>query len=141
METSGGEHFFIKTLRNVPLHDFLGLKIISYGKGKGEIVIPITPNVINAAGAVHGAVYYALCDIVGALAYGTIAENHAFSVTNDINVSVLSASYEGQLTAKANIIKAGKRLVFVEAEVFNNDKLVAVGRITKTVLPRPASLK
>lgn len=141
METTGEEHFFINTLRNVPLHDFLGLKIISYGDGRGEIGIPITPNVINAAGAVHGGIYYTLCDIVGALAYGTIAENNAFSVTNDINVSVLSASYEGQLTAKANIIKAGKRLVFVAAEVFNNDNLVAVGRITKTVLPRPTSLK
>ncbi|MGE5422883.1 MAG: PaaI family thioesterase [Ignavibacteriales bacterium] len=135
------EHFYLKASLDVPLHNFLGLNILSYGDGRGEISIPIGTNVINAVGAVHGAVYYALCDIVGAVAYGTIASHDEFSVTNDINVSILSASFEGELRAEGAVIKAGKRLVFVETKVFNNDKLVAVGRITKTVLAKPTLSK
>lgn len=132
---------FLKMSKDIPLHKFLELEICKYNDGYGETSIPITKNVLNAANAVHGGIYYFLCDITATLAFSTMQQDNTFYVTHDINVSILSAVFEGNLTARANVLKSGKRLGFVECRIYDDDNnLLAIGRVTKTVLPRPDSL-
>lgn len=129
-------HWFVRMSDNVPLHRFLGLQVKACEGGHGEIVVPIGENLLNAAGAVHGGIYYILCDITGTLAFSSLQGDDVFYVTHDINVSVLKPAFQGHLIAKADVIKSGKRLGFVECRIFDdNDDVLAVGRITKSILP------
>lgn len=125
---------------SIPFHRFLGIEVVSFGAGHGEIHMPVTDNVRNLTGAVHGGIYYVLCDICCTLAFLTVLSEDDFCVTHDINSSVMAATFEGDLIARARVLKKGKRLGFVEC-LINDSKgrLVAVGRVTKTVLPNNGS--
>jgi uncharacterized protein (TIGR00369 family) len=97
---------------------------------------------LNAAGAVHGGIYYVLCDVAATYAFSTVVDSYTFYVTHDINVSVLAPAFSGLLIARATVIKAGKRLGFVECKIFDaEDNLLVVGRVTKTILPKPDTLQ
>ncbi len=97
---------------------------------------------MNAAGAVHGGIYYVLCDVAATYAFSTVVDSYTFYVTHDINVSVLAPAFSGLLIARATVIKAGKRLGFVECKIFDaEDNLLVVGRVTKTILPKPDTLQ
>lgn len=130
------ESSLMDKLVNVPLHKFLGAEFGLSENGVGEVNLPVTENVLNASGAVHGAIYYFLCDIAASLAYSSL-EKDLFYVTNDLNVSIIAAAYRGTLKARAQVLKAGKRLAFVECRITDEQgKLLAVGRVTKTILPQ-----
>lgn len=126
------------TLEPSPIHEFIGFKISEVGEGYCEIRVPIRNQILNGHGAVHGGIYYATCDIAAYSALSTILEESSFSVTSDINVSLVSAANDGEMIVKAKVLKLGKRLAVMEANVFDDkEKLLAVARITKTILRRP----
>jgi len=133
--------YFVEVTKDIPLHRFLGVELSGYGNGQGEVRIPVNENIVNSSGAVHGGIYYVLCDIACTLAFSTALDDKSFYVTHDINVSVLQAAFAGELIARAKCIKVGKRLGFVECRIWSsNDELLAVGRVTKTILPKPQTL-
>lgn len=126
-----------ESFENLPYHKFIGIKVTDVGEGYGELRVPVKEEILNANGAVHGGIYYTLCDLAASSALWTLVSEDRFFVTNDINVSVVAAVHKGELTVKANVLKMGKRLAFLEASVFNeNEELIAASRITKTILTR-----
>lgn len=127
---------------SIPFHRFLGIEVVSSGAGCAEIKLPITDNVRNRSNAVHGAIYYALCDICSTLAFSTLLRETDFCVTHDINASVMAAAFKGDLIAKAQTLKMGRRLGFIECKITNSKgELVAIGRVTKTIIPNEQQVK
>lgn len=122
---------------STPYHQFIGLKVDNFGDGYAELRLPVKKEIINANGAVHGGIYYTVCDLAASTAlYTLIGEDH-FSATSDINVSVVAAAYAGELIGKARVLKTGKRMAFIEASVSTEEgELIAAARITKTILPK-----
>jgi acyl-CoA thioesterase len=127
----------VDSFENVPYHKFIGLKFASAREGYAELLLPVKKEIMNSNGVVHGGMYYTLCDLAASTALeATPAEGH-FYVTHDINVSILKSANTGVLTAKAEVLKSGKRMASVESRVYNDrDELLAVGRLTKTLLAR-----
>ncbi len=127
----------VQSFENIPYHKFIGLKFSKASEGYGEIKVPIHKELLNANGMLHGGIYYTLCDLGASTALAADLSDDHFHVTNDINVSILAAANQGTLTVKSNVLKKGKRLAFIESKVFNEkDELLAVGRLTKTILDR-----
>lgn len=127
----------VKMFENVPYHKFIGLKYSQCSEGYGELKLPIRKELLNSNGMLHGGIYYTLCDLGASTALETILSDGYYYVTNDISVSVFSAVDKGTVTVKSEVLKSGKRLAFVESRVYNeNDELLAVGRLTKTLLAR-----
>jgi len=126
-----------ESFENVPYHKFMGLKFVEAGKGFAELKLPVKKEILNGNGVVHGGMYYTLCDLAASAALETDKADDQFYVTHDINVSIFSSVNTGVLTAKAEVLKTGKRLAFVEARIYNDkDELLAAGRLTKTFLTR-----
>jgi len=122
---------------NTPYHQFIGFKVQSFNDGCAEFRLPIGKQIINANGAVHGGIYYTVCDLAASTALSTMLSEDYFSATNDINVSIVAAAYEGELRIQAKVLKMGKRMAFIEARVINEEgDLIAIARITKTILQR-----
>ncbi len=125
----------IEKNRDVPLYSFIGLEFGEAGENYAELWLDVKKETMNVHGVLLGVMYYTLCDISAsaALEYG-LAED-LYYVTNDINVSILSSVSSGKVRARAEVLKSGKRLAFVESRVYNDqDQLLAVGRVTKTLL-------
>jgi uncharacterized protein (TIGR00369 family) len=127
----------VESVENIPYHKFIGLKFSRLSEGYGELRVPIRKELLNFNGMLHGGIYYTICDLAASIALVTTLNDGYYPATNDINVSILAASNQGTLTVKSNVLKLGKRLAFVESKAFNeNDELLAVGRVTKTILAR-----
>lgn len=129
---------FVKIIENIPYHQFIGLKILAYNQGFCETQLDISENILNPFGVVHGGIYYTICDVTAFIAASTLLADGSTAVTSDINVSVLSAASEGVLRVRANILKAGKRICFIDARIFDKDEnIIAVARVTKTIINSP----
>jgi len=128
----------IKTIEHLPYHRFIGIKITACEPGRVELTFPLSEATRNAFGAVHGGIYYTACDVAAFLAAATLLPDDYFSVTSDINVSVMAPVLEGDLTVKSEVLKKGKRNCYVESRVLDRDgNLVVMARITKALVPVP----
>ncbi len=128
----------VAKIENLPYHRFIGLKVISWGNGRSEMMFPLAEPTRNAFGAVHGGIYYTACDVAAFIATATLVPEDCLSVTSDFNASVLAAVLDGDLKVSSRVLKKGKRNCYVESSVFDKDgRLAAVARITKALIPEP----
>ena len=126
-----------ESFENLPYHKFIGLKVLDAGKNYAELMLPVKKETINGNGVLHGGMYYTLCDLAASAVLEANNKEGYFYVTHDLNVSVLSSVSSGTVKARAELMKAGKRMAFVEVRVYNDkEDLLAVGRMTKTLLAR-----
>jgi uncharacterized protein (TIGR00369 family) len=141
MKTSGEKNYLpllVDKVQALPYHRFIGLMITGYGDGYCRISVPVSENVLNPCGAVHGGIIYSLCDVAAYIAVSTTLADDQLAVTSDINASLLSAVMQGTLLVEAKIIKAGKRICYLEARVTDAEgNLIAVSRVTKSVIAYP----
>lgn len=112
----------------------LGERIVSSADGRARMELEVTDKVKNPVGVLHGGALATLIDSAGTVAIMSAPGNteHKPGVTTDLNISYLSATREGTVTADARVIKVGRTLAFADIEVRRGDgTVVAVGRITK----------
>lgn len=126
-----------ETLQKLPYHRSMGMKIEEYGDGHCLIRVAVSENILSPFGAVHGGILYSLCDVAAAIATFTRLAIDYLPVTADINVSILTAVSEGELDIKAKVLKMGKRSCFIDSRAMQGQELVAVARVTKTIIPFP----
>lgn len=128
----------IERMENLPYHRFIGMKVTSWGEGRAELAFPLSVATRNAYGAVHGGIHYTVCDVAAFIAAATLLPDDYFTVTSDINVSVMAPVLEGDLTVTCDVLKKGKRNCYLESKVLDRDgKLVVAARITKALVPVP----
>lgn len=118
-------------------HGFdLALPGMELGKVEGnlaEVSLPVTEQVANMVGTLHGGAIATLVDVAGTIAIMAADHESRPGVTTDLNVSYFAAGRLGDtVRAEAKALKSGKTLAFVEVELLNQDgKLLAQGRMTK----------
>jgi uncharacterized protein (TIGR00369 family) len=86
----------------------------------------------QANGVVHGSVVHAMLDtVMGLTATRATARPVA---TAEISIRYLEPVFDGRLSARARVVKAGKRLIVMTGEVRRGDLLVAIGQATFTTI-------
>ena len=92
----------------------------------------------NSAGNLQGGVMAAFVDaVLGGLCAATLPED-VYPALAEMKISFLRPAPAGStITGTGRVLKAGKRLIFVEAEV-TNDAGEVLAKITATELPAPA---
>ncbi len=93
----------------------------------------------NPAGVMQGGFVAALCDsAMGASSVTYVAGRKVFSANAEMKVSFLRPALTGStLTCTARVVSGGKTVVFVEAEVVDdNDRVVARASSTYVLTPR-----
>jgi uncharacterized protein (TIGR00369 family) len=102
-----------------PCATLLGLDILEANQADGRVKIAFfaKPEFCNAAGNVQGGFLAAMLDdcMGPAILIATNAE--AFSSTIDLNVQFLAPAKPGQIIGKGRVVKIGKTISFVEAEL------------------------
>ena len=125
---------------DVPLHQLLDLEVVDVGRpGTATMAIPLGPNALGRTGQLHGGAISILCDLACAAAASTASTYDPLTtalVTADLHVRYLGAARGSSVRAVANVVKAGRTLIVVAAEVTDGeDRLVATADFSAMLVP------
>jgi uncharacterized protein (TIGR00369 family) len=102
-----------------PCATLLSLDILEADRETGRVTIAFTakPEFCNASGNVQGGLLAAMLDDCMGPAILIATEAKSFLSTIDLNVQFLAPAKPGQLIGRGRVVKIGKTIGFVEAEL------------------------
>ena len=115
----------------------LGAELTMIGDGEVAIEAPLSPAITQQRGAAHGGAVFSLADSAAGYAALTVLPDEAEVATAEMKINFLAPA-DGALRATGRVVKAGRRLIVVTAEVRSGDVLVAVAQGTMIAVPREA---
>lgn len=100
-----------------PFIKLLGIEIEKLDHGKCSSRLQIKDTLLNKHKVVHGGVIYSMADIgMGVAVYSTLKNNEETS-TVEIKINYLKPAKTSLLTCEAKILKKGKNIAVLEAEI------------------------
>jgi len=105
--------------------NLIGITFTEWEIGKASASLEVREDHFHPGGIVHGGVAFGLADSAMAHAIIPTLEDGQQCSTIELKISFLSAVTQGTMTCDAWIVKRGRSVAFVEAEVRNDDKPVA----------------
>lgn len=119
--------------KNVPYLRHLGIEVVEIEAGKAVMKMPMRKELKQPYGVLHGGATASLIDSATAFAIiGSIGRDEK-ATTVDLTVHYLRPVTEGVCTCTATVVRAGKRLITVSAEVHNESgKIIATALSTYT---------
>ena len=120
-----------KALDTVPFARLLGIELDELGSGTARLGLDVRRELKQNHGVVHGGAIASLIDTATAFAILSLLEPAEKVTTVDLTISYLRPVTDGRMTAVAKVLRAGRRLLVVSAEVFGrDDKLTATALST-----------
>ncbi len=121
-----------KALASEPFGKLLGAELAAFSEGRAEIRIPITEQVKQIHGFVHGGVVSYAAD--NALTYAGASALGRGVVTSEFKINYVRPARGEWLIARASVVHAGKSLAVCRCDVFSAqegvEKLCAVAQGT-----------
>ena len=118
-----------EALEKVPYAALLGIELEDVGLGTATLVMPVRKELLQNNGVVHGGAVASLVDSATAFAIISLLTPDEKVTTVDLTISYLRPVTSGNMMASAKVIRAGRRLISVSANVFNS-----TGTLTATAL-------
>ncbi|RMF12874.1 MAG: PaaI family thioesterase [Candidatus Dadabacteria bacterium] len=118
------EQGLIASIRAAPFPAFLGLEKEAVRRDYARMRLRYRPELNQPAGIVHGGAIASLIDtaVVGAVLSAYTPETMPKTiVTIDMHVHYLNAAREVDLICHAAVRRRGRQIVFLEAEVIDDD--------------------
>ena len=116
---------------SVPFLKLLGVEFESVGPGTATLLLPVRPELMRNDGILHGGVAASLIDSAFAFAIIPTLGDGERTVTIDMTIHYLRPLSGGMIKTTARIVRAGRRVITVAAELFDeNEKLAATALST-----------
>jgi len=114
------------TLDHVPFARLLGIEVDSVEPGHAVLSMKLRDDLMRNNGIAHGGAIATLIDSAMAIAIMALLEENERTVTVDLTIHYLRPISEGTTRASARVVRAGRRVITVSAELFDhNEKLSA----------------
>jgi len=113
----GNDKLVSQIFENARFVRWLGIELTSSGNGWCETQIRLTPTLQQQHGLVHAGVLMTLADHTCGGAAATMAAEGQDVITVENKISFLRPASGSVLFCRADVLRAGRRLVFVEAKV------------------------
>ena len=107
-----------KSFEDQPYLGFVGAELRHVGAGAVDIELPFRAALTQHAGYVHGGVLTAIADAAAGYAAMTLAATDFGVLTTELKVNFLRPVGDGLLVARGRVIKPGRTLNIVQADVF-----------------------
>jgi len=115
-----------KALASVPFAKLLGIELETVAPGTATLSLPITNDLKQNNGVVHGGAIASLIDSATAFAIISLLPPDEKATTADLTISYLRPLKEGRAHSTARVLRAGRRLIVVSAELVDDaGKLIA----------------
>lgn len=102
-----------------PLQELLGISIDVVEEGRACTAVEADASALNPNGVVHGAVLFAIADTAMAAATTSIISEDMACASIDVHVRFLRPAANGRLEAEAVVLRAGRRVVHLEARIID----------------------
>ena len=123
-------------LHNLPFAKLIGMKLVDIRPDEAVIEIEMRDELRQPSGVLHGGVTATLIDTAMAFAVRTRLGLDEATATIDLTVHYLRPHVTGVFTCTARVVRAGKRIFTVSADVINDSGiLIATGLSTYTRVP------
>jgi uncharacterized protein (TIGR00369 family) len=106
-----------RAIEAVPYARLLGIELEKVVPGEATLTLAVRPELSQNHGVVHGGAIASLIDTATAFAILTLLEPEERVTTVDLTISYLRPAVEGKLTASTRVLRQGRRLFAVSAEV------------------------
>ena len=115
---------------------FLGARLGRVEPGSVDVELNVGSNHLNLFGTLHGGLIATLADTATGLAMLTLLDQGSTHVTTSLSVTFLAPGRAGTVTARARVLKRGRRFGYAEADVVDaEDRLLARAAATFSVMP------
>ncbi len=115
-----------RRLDQIPYIRMMGIKGESLERGRAILSLEIDPGRhIQGLGVVHGGVIVGLADSAAGWAALSIMDEPKPVATAELKINYLRSVRRGVLRAEGRVVHKGSKLIVVEADVWNDDILVA----------------
>ena len=95
----------------------LGVELDAVAEGRCETSLGVQPRHLQHSGQVHAGVLTTLADHTAGAAAQTLAPEGMFVATAEMKISLLRPAKGERLVCRGRVLKPGRQLSFVEAEV------------------------
>jgi acyl-CoA thioesterase len=112
-------------LGTVPFAKLLELELEDVGSGTATLAVNVRKDLTQNRGVVHGGAIASLIDTATAFAILSLLAPGERVSTVDLTISYLRPVSRGRLRAVATVVRAGRRLFVVSADVFDADGTLA----------------
>ena len=122
------------------LMETLGIVFTDAGEGYLQATMPVTPQVHQPMGLLHGGASVALAESVGSAA-SLLFVNPALTEVRGIEISAnhVRSKRDGIVTGTARIIHQGRSLHLWEIKITDEqDRLISICKLTNMIMPRRA---
>jgi uncharacterized protein (TIGR00369 family) len=117
-------------LGSVPFVNWLGVRLDALGPGTAAMSLDITEWLKQNLGVVHGGATASLIDTAAAFAVLTVLQAGEKTTTTDLSIQYLRPLTEGHFVARAQVRRAGRRVVAVAVDVLDAKGALAATAIT-----------
>ncbi len=119
-----------------PLAEALHISNAGAKEGHATYRLDVVPDLLNPHGVLHGGAVYVMVDYSMGGATMSVLPPGDICATIEIKISYLAGVRGGRLTCETDIIKQGRRVVFLESKVADDHgKLVATATGSFAVIP------
>lgn len=122
-----------KAFSLVPYAKLLGLELGEVSPGMASIHLDVREDLKQYQGVVHGGAVASLIDTAAAFAVLTQLETNERVTTTDLTIHYLRPANSGRLTARARIVRTGRRLVVLSVEVTNEQEILVATAVTSYI--------
>ena len=120
-----------RAYRAVPYFKLIGLEIESVGVGTATLRLPIRDDLKQNDAIAHGGAIASVIDSALAFAIIPLLGDNETTTTVDLTIHYLRPLSGGVAKATGRVIRAGRRVITVSAELFDeNEKLAATALST-----------
>ncbi len=120
-----------EVFRSVPYIKLIGMELVDLQTGEATVKLTMRDELRQPHGLLHGGATASLIDTATAFANVTVMQKGEKAATVDLNVHYLRPVFEGTIICTAKVLKAGKRISTISAEVTNDSgKLIATALST-----------
>lgn len=126
METNSAR----RALAENPFLNLLGIEVERVADGEAICRLRAEEKHTRIGAFLHGGATATLIDTAMAFAVGSIFGNVSNAVTADLTIHYLRPIRVGEVMAKARIVRNGKRLLTVSADVFDAENRLAATAIS-----------
>lgn len=113
------------TIDEIPFARLLGIQAELIEPGHAVLSIKIRDDLKRNGGIAHGGVAAALIDSAMAFAIVPLLSENERTTTVDLTIHYMRPLTEGTARASARVVRAGRRIITVSAELFDSQEKLA----------------
>ena len=118
----------------------LGIEVTEVGDDFIRGTMPVGPKTVQPFGLLHGGANAMLAETLASIAANYCVDEQYFCVGMEINCNHVRAVREGEVVGTARPLHLGRRSQVWDVRIEDADgRLVAISRMTISVVPRPKS--